>query len=107
MKRATFELQKGYMAKTTPTSIRFEKEQLDFLMEQEKLKSPQKAVNFLLQQYWINKNLVPRVIEAANQIAAIEEVNVKNLNPKKEEIRTINTTQKPFMSDAIKKKLGL
>ena len=41
------------MAKTTPTSIRFDEERLQLVMNQEKIQSPQKVVNFLLEEYWI------------------------------------------------------
>lgn len=49
------------MAKTNPTSIRFEEEQLLFFMEREKINSPQKVVNFLLQDYWIRNKLLPEI----------------------------------------------
>ncbi len=55
------ELQKGYicntMAKTSPTSIRFEPEQLAFIKAREKLDTPQKVVNFLMNAYWWQNKL--------------------------------------------------
>jgi hypothetical protein len=38
--------------KTKPSSIRFNEERLAFLMENEKLDSKQKAVDFLVDKYW-------------------------------------------------------
>ncbi len=38
--------------KNNPTGVRFDKTKLAFLMEREKLSSPQQAVNFLIDAYW-------------------------------------------------------
>ena len=35
-----------------PTGFRFNKEKMDFVLEREKITSPQKALNFLLDKYW-------------------------------------------------------
>lgn len=35
-----------------PTGVRFDKDKLKFVMEREKLTSPQQVVNFLLEAYW-------------------------------------------------------
>lgn len=46
------------MAKTNPTSIRFDSEKFDFVKESEKLQTAQKVVDFLLDKYWWDKRNV-------------------------------------------------
>lgn len=40
------------MKKNNPTGVRFNEDKLAFVMEREKLTSPQQVVNFLLDAYW-------------------------------------------------------
>lgn len=52
-KRLRLGYKKATVNKTQPTSIRFDQQKLDFLKKRENIKSPQKIVNFLLDDYWI------------------------------------------------------
>lgn len=45
------------MAKTTPTSIRFDSDKLEFVKNKEGLKTPQKVVDFFLDAYWWQNKL--------------------------------------------------
>lgn len=40
------------MKKRNPTGVRFNEEKLSFVMDREKLESPQQVVNFFLDSYW-------------------------------------------------------
>lgn len=51
------------MAKTRPTSVRFDEEQLTFFMEKEGIATKQKAVDFLLNQYWWARNIGVQIQE--------------------------------------------
>lgn len=45
------------MAKTNPTSIRFDSDKFDFVKGTEKLGTAQKVVDFLLDKYWWEKKV--------------------------------------------------
>jgi hypothetical protein len=70
------------MAKTDPIGVRFDKDQLQLVLEKEKLSSPQKVVNFLLEKYWWEKKMLPQSVPAGIDGSKWKETN--NVNPKHE-----------------------
>lgn len=64
------------MAKTNPTSIRFDEDQLNFVKTEEKIDSPQKVVNFLLNKYWWERRSSPIVSGEINKRVVDEPTKV-------------------------------
>lgn len=86
------------MAKTNPIGIRFEEEKLNLVKEQENLTSPQKVVNFLLDQYWWSKKFEVVKME-------IEPHEKKNV-PKKKQASKIKSDDKRDMDTPDQSKDG-
>ena len=61
--------------RTNPASIRFDPEKLELVKRKEKLKSPQKVVDFLIDTYWWQNRLI-----AAPQLQALGQ-NIQYVNP--------------------------
>ena len=57
------------MAKSDPIGIRFDREKLELIKAKEGLDSPQRVVNFLMDQYWWQNKLV--VTAKENQVATL------------------------------------
>jgi hypothetical protein len=71
------------MAKTNPTSIRFDVEKFDFIKESEKLGTAQKVVDFLLDKYWWETKTVKTTQMPPNGFdSATISKNVKDEPPK-------------------------
>jgi Uri superfamily endonuclease len=70
---------KAHPNKTTPTSIRFDDDKLKYLKEKEKIESPQKVVNFLLEEYWIRNKIIP------GEIKRIQDLTQPNVEIKPKE----------------------
>lgn len=61
------------MGRTKPASIRFDPEKLELIKRKEKLSTPQKVVDYLMDAYWWNQKLVlaPALAEAAKSISYV------------------------------------